>query len=73
MMTVEIKFKEQLATFKSEKKLRLIDIADGIGVSRRTIDYYLSGEKLPDVENLIRLADFFECSLDELVGRELTN
>jgi len=69
MATVN-KFKDQLMLIKTEQHLKTVDIARGIGVSSRIIFYYLSGEKMPDVANLIKLADFLDCSLDFLVGRD---
>jgi len=68
-MLVEFKFKEQLAKIKKEQSLTISQIADGIGVSSRTVDYYLFGDKKPSITTLIKLADFLNCSLDYLVGR----
>jgi len=39
-MLVEFKFKEQLAKIKKEQNLTISQIADGIGVSSRTVDYH---------------------------------
>ncbi len=53
---------------KSEKKQR--EAADYLGLSLRTYQYYEEGRSEPSIPRLIRLADFFQVSLDELVGRE---
>lgn len=41
-----------------------------IGVSESTISLYESGRRCPDVQTLIRIADYFNVSLDYLCGRE---
>ena len=45
------------------------DIADRIGVATRNIQNFEYGTARPKLENLISLADFFNVSLDYLVGR----
>jgi transcriptional regulator with XRE-family HTH domain len=45
------------------------DIANHLGVLPRTIRFYESGQRRPDFDGLIALADFFNVSLDYLVGR----
>ena len=45
------------------------DIANYLGVLPRTIRFYESGQRRPDFDGLIALADFFNVSLDYLVGR----
>ncbi len=39
------------------------------GISQQKISYYESGKHSPSIEDCIKLADFYEISLDELVGR----
>ena len=46
------------------------EIADAIGVARSTYTRYESDKRLPDIYKLCALADYFDVSLDELVGRE---
>lgn len=48
------------------------ELAERIGVRQAAISEYESGEKVPGVENLIRLADALNCSLDELCERKET-
>lgn len=45
------------------------DLARVLGKSRSTITDYEANNSLPDIETLQKLADFFEVSLDYLVGR----
>jgi len=67
---VEIKINEQLAKFKTKSKLSSKQIGEMTGISKRSINGYLVGTIKPSIENLIKLADLFDCSLDHLVGRD---
>ena len=46
------------------------DMARIIDVSVRTWQTYETGTRTPTLENLIKIADFLNVSLDELVGRK---
>jgi transcriptional regulator with XRE-family HTH domain len=45
------------------------DISKKIGVSRARYSHYENGRSEPDTETLQKLADFFEVSVDYLLGR----
>ncbi len=62
-------FPERLLQLKQERKLLQKDIAASIGLSLRGYQYYEKGQKEPTLSVLIRLADFYDVSLDYLVGR----
>lgn len=62
-------FSENLKTLKGQKNVRQKDIAEAIGVSLRAYQYYETNTKEPTLSNLIALADYFDVSLDYLVGR----
>lgn len=53
---------------KSGKKQR--ETAEYLGLNLRTYQYYEEGRSEPNISTLIKLADFFMVSLDELVGRD---
>jgi transcriptional regulator with XRE-family HTH domain len=63
-------FCERLTELKNEKKLLLKDIAKAINVSTRQFQRYEKGEQQPTLPVLVSLADFFDVSLDYLVGRK---
>lgn len=64
-----ISFPDRIAQIRRSKKLMQKDIAANIGVHVRTYQYYEKGQKEPTLSVLIALADFFDVSLDFLVGR----
>lgn len=46
-------------------------LADYLGLNRTTVSHYVSGRNEPDINTLIRIADYFHVSVDYLVGREV--
>lgn len=45
------------------------EVADAIGISRARYAHYESGRNEPDIETLIRLADYYQVQVDFLLGR----
>ncbi len=62
-------FSNRLISIRHEKKIRQTDSANAAGVSVRAYQYYEKDEKEPTLSVLIALADYFDVSLDYLVGR----
>lgn len=48
-------------------------LAARLGCGRVTIYRYLQGNKIPSLDMVIRLADFFQCTTDFLLGLEEEN
>lgn len=46
------------------------ELAKAIGVSSGNLSDWANGRSQPSVEKLIRMADYFDVSLDYLVGRD---
>ena len=61
---------KRIKELRIEKKAKQMDIADYLGVNPRAIRFYESGDREPNVDTLIKLADFFDVSVDYLIGRE---
>lgn len=64
-----MKLGERLAKIRNEKEYKQKDIARALDVSQQVISNIERGETSPDIDLLKRLADLYEMSLDELVGR----
>lgn len=62
------KFAERLKEFIDESGLSASDIGDKLGLGNSAISHYLSGRYLPSLKAAITMADFFNCSLDYLLG-----
>jgi len=48
------------------------ELAGRLGVTPASVCYFESDKKLPSVSVLIRLADIFGCTTDELLGRNVS-
>lgn len=68
MFSKEI-FSERLKTLRAEKGVRQSELAALIGVRNTAVSMMESGSRSPSVEVLCALADYFDVSLDYLVGR----
>lgn len=59
-------FSTRLHTLRKESKLRQEDIAKQLGIVRTTYAMYEQRNREPDYNTLIKLATFFEVSIDYL-------
>ena len=62
-------FAERLSLLRGEKHLSQETIGEQIGVSRYAVYTYEKGKAYPTAESLMGLADFFDVSVDYLLGR----
>ena len=59
----------RIKDLREDKDMRQSDLARATGIDQRTISNYETGKTAPDAYALIKLADFFDVSIDYLVGR----
>ena len=62
-------FPTRILELKKEKNLLQKDIANASGVTVRNYQRYEKGEAQPTLPVLLKLADYFNVSIDYLVGR----
>ena len=67
------KFSERLSELYEENNLDAVTLAEAIGVHRNTIHRYLAGSKAPTLKSALKLADYFNCSIEFLLGRTDSN
>jgi transcriptional regulator with XRE-family HTH domain len=60
---------QRLKLLREEKKLKQLDIAKILGVSRTTYTQYETGKSEPDLATVAKLADYFNVSVDYLLGK----
>lgn len=68
METKDFKMKN-LKNLRRNKHLSQIGLSMKVEVSQELISQYELGKSLPSTSNLIKLADYFHCSTDYLLGR----
>ena len=64
-----VPFSERLREVRNLRDKKQREAADICGVSLRTYQLYEQGKNEPNIARLIALADFFDVSLDYLLGR----
>ena len=60
---------DNLKKLREEKHMSQVKLAMRINASQSTVSFYETGERVPDANVLIELAQIFECSVDYLLGR----
>ena len=63
-------FGQRLARLRKEKGLTQEDVASQITISPQAVSKWENDNSEPDLDTLNKLADIFNCSVDELLGRE---
>ncbi len=61
---------ESLRRFRISRNYTRQQIADLLGVGVRTYQTYETGTREPSIASLVKIADFYNVSLDDLIGRE---
>ncbi len=64
-----IKFSERIRELRQEKGIKQREMADILGVKLRSYQNYEGGDRRPDYEGLVALADYFGVTTDYLLGR----
>jgi len=64
-------FAKRLRFLRAQKGLSQAETARRLNINRITYGQYETGRRHPDYETLQKIADFFNCSLDYLLGREV--
>ncbi|MED4184157.1 helix-turn-helix domain-containing protein [Priestia megaterium] len=63
---------EQLKSLREEKNMSREELAQRMNVSRQAIYKWETNKGYPDIENLIKLSDLYEITLDELIKNDRT-
>lgn len=59
---------ERLVQLRKKRKLTQAELADRVGITRSALSQYEIGSRSPDYEIVQRIANFFDVSIDYLVG-----
>lgn len=63
-------FKDVLKQLRKSKNMTQEELAHKLGIARTTYSSYEQGRREPDYETLLLIADFFDTSVDALLGRK---
>lgn len=64
---------ENLRKLREEFGLTQKELAEKMNVAKATIYFYEQNKVSPSTEMLIKLADYFNCSIDYLLGHQTKN
>ncbi len=67
-MEILSKLPMRLKELMSERGINAPRLAASIGVKAATVNRYLEGIRLPNLETLVALVEYFDCSADFLLG-----
>lgn len=62
-------FSERLKLLRNQNNTLQTELAEAIGISDRMIQMYEAGSKFPVLPKAIAIAEYFNVSIDYLVGR----
>lgn len=63
-------FAKKIRKLRMSRNMSQKDLADLLNIDRTTVAGWETKDRMSDVFLLIRIADIFDTTLDELVGRE---
>ena len=66
----QIKIAENLVHLRRRKGITQETLADFLGISKASVSKWETGQSLPDVAQLPRLAAYYDITIDELMGYE---
>ena len=66
---ITIKFAERLRELRKDEGLSQTKLAEKLGVTQRKISYWERGDVDPDMYSVSKISDFFEVSVDYLIGK----
>ena len=69
MRGMKMKFKTRLRQLRTERKLSQEELGKELHLGTSAISMYERGEREPDFEKLGMIADFFNVSIDYLLGK----
>ena len=61
---------ENLIRLRHNKGITQEKLADFLGISKASVSKWETGQSLPDIAQLPRLAAFYDVTIDELMGYE---
>ncbi len=64
---------KKLRELRKKHKLSMKEFGTIFGLSESTISLYETGKREPDISTLVRMSEYFNISVDELLGRTYTN
>lgn len=62
---------KELKAHRESRGISQSELAKHIGINQSTISLWEDNKRTPTIENCVLLADFYEITLDDLIGRNM--
>ena len=63
----------EIKKIRESRGMLQYELANRMGVKQASVSAWESGKAMPSAENLLKLADILECTMDAILGRGLTS
>lgn len=68
-----VEFREMLAELRQDRRMTQRDLAEAIHISTSSVSAYERGDRIPAIDILVQLANYFDVTADYLLGRTEQN
>lgn len=65
-----INYGESLKQNSLVRNKTLLDVERDTGISNQNLSHWENGKVIPNIDFCVKLADYYQISLDELIGRD---
>ncbi len=66
-------FAENIRILRTEREKSQQDMADYLQITRQAYSYYETGKRQPDYETLLKLGEYFNISVDDLLNEDMSD
>ncbi|MFR3181727.1 MULTISPECIES: helix-turn-helix domain-containing protein [Oscillospiraceae] len=60
----------EIKKIRESRGMLQYELANRMGVKQASVSAWESGKAMPSAENLLKLADILECTVDAILGRD---
>ncbi|HBN12889.1 MAG TPA: hypothetical protein DD415_04660 [Clostridiales bacterium] len=71
-MVILSKFAENLDNLIFDHNISQKELAEKTGLDKASISRYRKGNCMPNLKSVVKLAEYFNCSIDFLIGKSVT-
>ena len=66
------RFRESLRSLRERRRLTQAELGGRAGIAPAALSHFETGQRVPSLDSLVKLADSLDVSVDTLLGREST-
>ena len=62
-------FSARFGFLRQDNGVNMVDVAKALNISKQSVHQWAAGKNVPSADTLVALADYFNVSVDYLIGR----